>query len=244
MTKKELDKPEFLIGLRGYDREQVDDYVDRLRVLVSEAEERAQAAERRYDAAAADAIKLLRATEGQERRRAVEAEQRAQALEGELERNTHTSVAPRIAQIFELAVDEANDLRARAEVEADQIRSTGRAEVEHACVQARRELGEIESKCERGRKQIAQLEANEEVLLTDLHRLQSALQTVASVISKHEDTPAALPVPPRADDPRADDPRLAETDGHAPVPAPAEATQRTPANDHAPEGNAQALAAS
>jgi chromosome segregation ATPase len=238
MTKRELDKPEFLIGLRGYDREQVDDYTDRLRALVSEAEERARVAERRYDAAAADAIKLVRATEGQERRRAVEAERRAQALEGELERNTHTSVAPRIAQIFELAVDEANDLRARAEVEADQIRSTARGEVEHACVQARRELGEIESKCERGRQQIAQLEADEELLLADLRRLQSALQTVASVISKHEDPPATLPVPPRADDPR-----LAETDEHAPVPAPAEATQRTPADDHAPEGNAQALAA-
>lgn len=74
MTKRELDKPEFWIGLRGYDREQVDDYIDRLRALVSEAEDRARDAERRYDAAAADAIKLVRATEVQERRRAGEAE--------------------------------------------------------------------------------------------------------------------------------------------------------------------------
>jgi cell division septum initiation protein DivIVA len=238
MTKRELDKPEFLIGLRGYDREQVDGYIDRLRALVSEAEDRARDAERRYDAAAADAIKLVRATEMQERRRAVEAERRARALEGELERDTHTSIAPRIAQIFELAVEEANDLRGRAEIEADEIRATARGEVEQACVQARRELDETNAKCERGRQQIAQLEAREEVLLTDLRHLQTAMQTVASLINKHQHVPTTPPAPTEPSDPR-----LATTDEPAPTPVSAQPNEQTPAHNHPPESTAKALAA-
>jgi DivIVA domain-containing protein len=38
--------PEFTIVLRGYDRDQVDGYVKRLRELLSTAEERARMAER------------------------------------------------------------------------------------------------------------------------------------------------------------------------------------------------------
>jgi chromosome segregation ATPase len=237
MTKRELDKPEFLIGLRGYDRQQVDDYIDRLRAVASEAEERARSAER-LDAAAADAIKRARVALVQERERAAESERRARAAQAELERKVHTTVGPRIAQILDLAVEEAKDLRARAEVEADEIRSSARSELEQTCVHARRELDGIEAKCECGRRQVAQLEAKEELLLADLRHLQSALQTVASVIGKREHATAMLPVLRRADEPR-----LPETDERNLMPMPAEASEQTLADDDAPESSAEASAA-
>jgi DNA repair exonuclease SbcCD ATPase subunit len=199
MTKKALDKPEFVIGLRGYDRQQVDDYIDRLRGVAAEAEERARAAERRHDAAAADAIKRARAAEAHERERAAEAERRARAAQAELERKMHTTVGPRIAQIFDLAVEEANELRARAEAEAEAIRSSARGQIEEKCEERRRELDEIEAKCERGRRQLAQLEAKDEVLRADLRHLQAALQTVAGLIGTREDETVVLTAVRQAD---------------------------------------------
>jgi hypothetical protein len=240
MTESELNKPEFVIGLRGYDRQQVDDYIDRLGGFAAEAEERARVAERRHDAAAADAIKRARAAEASERERAADAERRARAAQAELERRVHTTIGPRIAQIFELAVDEAKELRARAEVEADEISSSARNEVEEACALARRELNEIEAKCERGRREIAQLEAKEEVLVADLRQLQSALQTVASLIGNPEHAKMIQP-----DLPQADDPARYETDEHRspPLPVPAQRDEEMPAVECEPERSADALAA-
>lgn len=77
-------------------------------------------------------------------------------------------------------------------------------------------------------------EAKEKVLLADLRRLQSALQTVASLIGKREDATAMLPVLRRADDPRP-----AETDERSPMPVPAEVSEQTPADHDAPESSSE-----
>jgi hypothetical protein len=45
MTDLDRRQPEFAIAIRGYDRLHVDEYIERLQKLVSEAEERARAAE-------------------------------------------------------------------------------------------------------------------------------------------------------------------------------------------------------
>lgn len=45
MTDLDSRTPEFTIALRGYDRLQVDEYIDRLQALVSEADERARNSE-------------------------------------------------------------------------------------------------------------------------------------------------------------------------------------------------------
>lgn len=45
MTDLDTRRPEFTTAMRGYDRMQVDDYIERLQQMIQEAEERARAAE-------------------------------------------------------------------------------------------------------------------------------------------------------------------------------------------------------
>lgn len=45
MSHIDIDNPEFTAAIRGYDKVQVDDYIERLQSFASEAEERARAAE-------------------------------------------------------------------------------------------------------------------------------------------------------------------------------------------------------
>ncbi len=48
MTDLDTRRPEFTIGIRGYDRTQVDEYVEYLKNLIVEADERARDAETEY----------------------------------------------------------------------------------------------------------------------------------------------------------------------------------------------------
>jgi len=182
MTKRELDKPAFVIGLRGYDRQQVDDYIDRLRGIAAEAQERASAAEKRRDAAAAEVIRRARAAQANERERAAEVERRARMAKAELEASARATIGPRISQMFELAAEEAKELRAQAEAEGEQIRTSARREADDTREEARRELNEVGAEVERCRQQVADLKAEEEALVADVRRLQAALQTVADLI--------------------------------------------------------------
>ena len=83
MTELAPTRPEFAASIRGYDRMQVENYVDRLQSLLAEAEERTRAAE------------------------------------AELEFSRHATVGPRVAQIFDLAVEESKELRERIKGETE-----------------------------------------------------------------------------------------------------------------------------
>jgi hypothetical protein len=111
MTIRDQETPEFAYGLRGYDRLQVDDYVTRLREYTSEVEDRAIEAERRVAVLQSERAKANRKLEDSVRR---EADLRRQVAEAGGE-----NLPQRLAQILELARDEAEEMRVRAAAEVD-----------------------------------------------------------------------------------------------------------------------------
>jgi DivIVA domain-containing protein len=155
MTKRP-ERPEFASSIRGYDRLQVDDYLDRLAEIAADAEDRARTAE------------------------------------AELEFSRHATVGPRVGQILELAVEEAQELRERVSNEAEQMRTGARRDAEAMAARAREAAAETEAEAARiGRETIARaqqardeilgevetLGEHKAVLLGDLERLQQILAT-------------------------------------------------------------------
>lgn len=152
--------PEFTISIRGYDRIQVDDYIQRLHGLLDEAAERTRAAE------------------------------------SELEFSRHTTVGPRVSEIFDLAVAEAKEMRARVEEEertrlaaagrqADELIETARREADEVAARARREyeemVAEMEAERDRASAEVTRLEQQRARLLGELRRLHEALGSVANL---------------------------------------------------------------
>jgi DivIVA domain-containing protein len=148
------ERPEFATAIRGYDKLQVDDYIDRLIEITADAEERAGSAE------------------------------------AELEFSRHTTIGPRVGQIFDLAVQEAQELRERVGEEAEQTRTRTRREADETIARARKAASETGAEAERkARETIAQAEATREKvmreveaigeqkasLVADLERLQKVL---------------------------------------------------------------------
>jgi DivIVA domain-containing protein len=153
------ERPEFATAIRGYDRLQVDDYIDRLIEITADAEERAGSAE------------------------------------AELEFSRHTTIGPRVGQIFDLAVQEAQELRERVGQEAEQTRTRTRREADETIARARKAADETTASAERrGRETIAGAEATRDEilreveavgeqkasLLADLERLQQVLAAATS----------------------------------------------------------------
>jgi cell division septum initiation protein DivIVA len=158
----ETRRPEFAIGIRGYDRVQVDDYVERLHRLLEDAEDRARQAE------------------------------------SEVEFSAHASVGPRVTEIFELAMQEAKELRGDAEREARDVLAVARANaneiVEEAQAQAERlaadarqdheeMLVEFARERERMRQSLAELEERRTSVLSALRRLHETLGSAAGLAS-------------------------------------------------------------
>jgi cell division septum initiation protein DivIVA len=170
--------PEFATSMRGYDRVQVDEYVDRLHAVVADAEERARAAE------------------------------------AELEFSRHATIGPRVAQIFELAVKEAQELRERvqqdaerttqtAERRAQEIVSTAQAEGNELRETAQRErestLAEADGYREQTRVEVVQLHDRKARLLGDLKQLHGALADAAGMADDDAE-PATTELRAAADD--------------------------------------------
>jgi DivIVA domain-containing protein len=130
------ERPEFATVIRGYDRLQVDDYIDRLIELIADAEERAGTAE------------------------------------AELEFSRHTTIGPRVGQIFDLAVKEAHELRERVGQEAEQTRTRTRREADETIAHARKTANETNAEAERkGRETIARAEASRDKVLREVEAL-------------------------------------------------------------------------
>jgi cell division septum initiation protein DivIVA len=157
------ERPEFTAAIRGYDRLQVDEYIERLQDLVTEAEDRARAAE------------------------------------SELEFSRHSTVGPRVTEIFDLAVAEAKELQARTTTESDRARSDARAEVDRLLSgagdealnikeQAERErekvLSELEGERRLKEEEIERLDHTKAMMLAELGRLQDALAAAAGIYGR------------------------------------------------------------
>ena len=121
MSIRTQEFPEFAPALRGYDRLQVDGYVERLREYALEVEDRAISAE----AALAD----LQQESGDLRR------QLAATGGGELPQ--------RLAHILDVANEEADEVRQRARAEADELSHRARGGAEQSRRRARAEAERI-----------------------------------------------------------------------------------------------------
>ena len=152
------ERPEFTAAIRGYDRLQVDEYIDRLQELVAEAEERAR------------------------------------ATEAELEFSRHSTVGPRVTEIFELTIAEAKELREKTDADCERARNEARAEVDRLLTAGMDEAAEIKDRAEAEREQvlarleeerrqaeleITRLEETKHAMLDELRRLQEALAAAA-----------------------------------------------------------------
>src|ERR1700738_2107892 len=112
VTQSVEEVPEFTIALRGYDRAQVDDYVDNLTHWLRAAETRAQDAERQADA-------LVRRVEDLERR----------VLDAPIPSAAHDFAPPefepfaaRIGAMLEWANQQAELVQTQATAEASRVR--------------------------------------------------------------------------------------------------------------------------
>jgi cell division septum initiation protein DivIVA len=130
------DRPEFATTMRGYDRLQVDNYIEQLSDYAAEAEERVETAE------------------------------------SELEFSRHTTVGPRVAQILDLAVEEAKALRAGVAADAEEARAAARREAEDIVAAARVDAERIVAEANDTREEIlADADAGREETLAEVERL-------------------------------------------------------------------------
>jgi cell division septum initiation protein DivIVA len=154
-------QPEFTAAIRGYDRLQVDEYVERLHGLLDEAEQRARSAE--------DDLEFSRhATVGP---RVSQIFELAVAESQELRQRVQ---------------GEADQLRAGARQDAERILSAAdhdEAEIRARTEQERQELlEEMERQREAGREQVLVLEERRTKLLGELKRLHHAVGAAAGIV--------------------------------------------------------------
>jgi cell division septum initiation protein DivIVA len=127
-----------------------------------------------------------------------EAEDRARAAESELEVTRHTTVGPRIGEIFELAVTEAKDLQYRARTECEEKIAEGREKANKIVAESRereaesrekigREKEEARREAQAARKradlEIDQLNQTKAALFDELTRLQDVLATATGIVA-------------------------------------------------------------
>jgi cell division septum initiation protein DivIVA len=153
-------RPEFTTGLRGYDRLQVDDYIEQLHALVTEAEERARLAEEDLEYSQHTAVGP-RITEMLE-------------LAVEEAREVREKAAVDSAQALGSAQAEAEQLVEVARTKAAEVEE----EMERDREQASREIAARHAEAE---SQLNELAARKAGLLADLGRLREALGAAAAL---------------------------------------------------------------
>jgi len=135
-----------------------------------------------------------------------DAEERLRAAEAEHEHGAHATVGPRVTQIFDLAIEETGELRARTAAEADELLADARRRAEELVAGAERDaerivaearaqgeaaIAEQEGERELIHRQVEALEARKQHLVDELRRLQGALGSAAdSVAGVHDEPPA------------------------------------------------------
>ena len=160
--------PEFTTGLRGYDRIQVDQYIDRLHALVSDAEERARAAEEDLEYSQHNAVGSrvteifeLAVEESRDLRVKVAAESEGALAEARAEAE----------QIVKAAHRYAEDVQEQIELDREQA------------------LGEIVRLRDEGRSQLEEMAARRAAVVADLRRLHDALEAAVGLVDPTEPGP-------------------------------------------------------
>jgi cell division septum initiation protein DivIVA len=153
-------RPEFTTGLRGYDRLQVDDYIEQLHGLVTEAEERARAAEEdlEYSQHTATGPRISEILE----------------LAVEEARELRERAAADSAQTLGTAHAEAEQLVGAARTKAAEVE----AQIEHDREQAVREIAARHAQAESRLNELAGRKAS---LLADLNHLREALAAAVAL---------------------------------------------------------------
>ena len=173
MTDLDTKRPEFTVGIRGYDRSQVDQYVEELQERIEEAQQRAQSAETEYifdqHAAVGPRIAEIFAL--------AEAEAR---------------------ELRERVATEATQLLSEARTEAQAIVDAAERSARDVTGRARREQAEMLDELTRDRDRIcdevAELELRRAEAISELNRLRDALGAAADLVRGSHATPTeALP---------------------------------------------------
>jgi len=135
-----------------------------------------------------------------------EAEERARVAESQLEAGAHATVGPRVTQIFDLAIAETGELRARVRAQAEELLADARQRADELVAAAEREaesitaqaraqgqeaLAESEGERQAMREQVAALEARKSHLIDELRRLQAALGSAADSVADIDAEPPA-----------------------------------------------------
>jgi cell division septum initiation protein DivIVA len=142
----------FYLSLRGYDRNQVDDYVARISVLVGQLRAEAATAAARSATAEADLARVR----------------------GELERGrpSFDALGERVSQMLGLAESEADQMRTDAGRDAAQIRSDAEQEAADVRALAQREAEELGASA---RRELGALTQHRVELLTEIARMRDTL---------------------------------------------------------------------
>ena len=173
MTDLDTRRPEFTIGIRGYDRTQVDEYVEYLKNLIVEADERARDAETEY-------VFDEHAAVGP---RVAEIFALAEAEAREL-RERVASDATRFV----------SDARAEAKAIIDAAEHAAREVKERLRRDQAEMVTELESHRDRIRDEVAELELRRTEAIAELNRLRDTLGEAAGAIgSGRPTTKQALP---------------------------------------------------
>lgn len=168
MTDLDTRHPEFTVAIRGYDRAQVDDYIDYLRDLLADAEDRARDMQE-------EPVFAEHAVVGT---RVAEIFALAEAEARELRERVSTEAAEILAQ----ARTEAGALVDAAERAAREIKQ--RAQRDHEEM-----VAEFERDRDRIREQAAALELRKADAIGELKRLRELLTEVAGVGGEERDGP-------------------------------------------------------
>lgn len=154
-------RPEFASGIRGYDRSQVDRYIEHLHALVAEAEARAGDAQAEFvfDQHAAIGPRIAEIF----------------ALAEAEARDMKDGISSQSRELVEAAQQEARELVAAARREADQIRE--RSERDHVVM-----FAELEQERERVRDEVAVLERCKAEAVGELNQLRELLGEAAGMV--------------------------------------------------------------
>jgi cell division septum initiation protein DivIVA len=173
MTALDPKNPEFTVGLRGYDRTEVDRYIEYLQGLVEEADQRAREAHAEFvfDEHAAIGPRIAEIF----------------ALAEAEARELRERVVSEATQLVSEARTEATAIVDAAEHSARETRE--RARHDHAEL-----LDELEGERDRIREEVAELELRRAEAIGELNRLRDVLGEAAGLIGGGQtDTTRALP---------------------------------------------------
>src|SRR5690606_21015974 len=137
-------QPDFTVVLRGYDRPQVDDFVQRLNAALAQSEAARAEAEQRL----AEAQRRARQAE----QALTQAQQKLTDQSKQLEessRPTLSGLGTRVEQILRLAEEQANEHRSESKREAEGIISAARLEAREITDKARAEAAAMKANAER-----------------------------------------------------------------------------------------------